>query len=539
MIAICKHDRCHNFEPVTSNHVYCTTCNCKRKAETQRKRLETPVKTYDEETWELEERRKLARAERAREKNKWILSNRSFAFFDLETTNLNANIGEILCAAVKPRGKRAKIFQSVKSDEEIIEQIRDELEKYDYVTTYYGCPTPGQRVLTADLKWEKAEKAQSVFGFDAYTKETNRAIEDKVWIPGHSRPIGGLGIGRARGRRRHFKLGEIVHNKEVITDIWEVVLEDGTKLTVSGEHPWLIGGTWVKTRNLNMQLNGYSKKGGSTLTRLITPWEPFTGEDLYKAGWLAGFFDGEGFVVVGNPIARSSKTTLRIGAGQNPGPTLNQALKYLEDLGFSAKAGTDGFGLILNGTQEEKLRFLGQVRPNRLLNKFLSYDEFPALKQKGKRKRLKVIDVKYLGKGPVVGLGTTTETYLLEGFGSHNTRFDIPYLNTKLLMAKKRPLTLIRHVDVYYTARWFLNLHSNRLGVVEETLFGGKTRKTRVLGQIWNKAARGDEEAMKYIVTHCRADVKILEDVFNELVPFRNLSNTAIRLFGDIPVPGA
>lgn len=250
----CEFDNCHDFEPGSAIARYCPQCHCARKEENRRRRLETPVNVYDAEAWEMEERRKLGRAERARAKNKWILANKSFCTFDIETTNLDANIGEILCAVVRPRGGRGtKIFQDIRNDANIVAQIRDELEKYDYTITFFG------------------------------------------------------------------------------------------------------------------------------------------------------------------------------------------------------------------------------------------------------------------------------------------TRFDIPYLNTRLLLNGERPVRLMRQVDMYYTARWFLKLHSNRLAVVDESLFG-KTRKTRVIGQIWNRAARGDEEAMKYIVDHCEKDVKILEDVFEELVEFRALSNTPVRLLGDIPV---
>ena len=84
---------------------------------------------------------------------------------------------------------------------------------------------------------------------------------------------------------------------------------------------------------------------------------------------------------------------------------------------------------------------------------------------------------------------------------------------------------------MYYTARFKLKLHSNKLVGVGETLFG-KTGKTRVVGPIWTKAMMGDKESLRYIVEHCQADVVELEDVFNELRGFVNLSAVRWRVYG-------
>jgi uncharacterized protein YprB with RNaseH-like and TPR domain len=113
----------------------------------------------------------------------------------------------------------------------------------------------------------------------------------------------------------------------------------------------------------------------------------------------------------------------------------------------------------------------------------------------------------------------------------YGTGFDLPYLNTRLLIHGERPINRIRHVDLYYTAKFQLKLHSNRLAVVAETLFG-TSDKTRVLGPVWTRAAQGDPKAMEYIVEHCQIDVEVLERVFNHLRGFVNLSEKRIKLFG-------
>ena len=118
--------------------------------------------------------------------------------------------------------------------------------------------------------------------------------------------------------------------------------------------------------------------------------------------------------------------------------------------------------------------------------------------------------------------------YVVTWYGQ---KFDIPFLNTRLLMHGERPLERLRHIDLYYTARFKMKLHSNRLGVVAETLFGSSD-KSRVLGPEWIKAMMGEQESLDYIIKHCQIDVAELEKVFDSLRGFVNLSATRWRVFG-------
>ena len=110
----------------------------------------------------------------------------------------------------------------------------------------------------------------------------------------------------------------------------------------------------------------------------------------------------------------------------------------------------------------------------------------------------------------------------------YGTGHDIPYLNTRLLLAGERPLRAIRHIDLYYTARYNLKLHSNRLAAVCDTLFGG-SKKTKLIPAVWERAMQGNRESIKYVMEHCVADVEELERVFDALVGFRALSETPLK----------
>lgn len=113
----------------------------------------------------------------------------------------------------------------------------------------------------------------------------------------------------------------------------------------------------------------------------------------------------------------------------------------------------------------------------------------------------------------------------------YGTRFDLPFINTRLLIHGERPINKIRHIDLYFTPRFKLKLHSNRLAVVLETLFG-KSGKTQIDFALWNRAHMGNKEALDYVIEHCVADVEELEKVFNKLRGFVNLSATRWRVYG-------
>lgn len=147
----CAYDECHTFEPQVHNQKYCLKCKCKRKRETNVLALNKEL-IWDEERWELQQARKAGNANLKQQRDLYLLENKSFAMFDIEATNLKADYGEIICACIRDwktgktttfsidSGKSCKCCnrQIVKSDAEIVGEIRDELRKYDYVVTWFG-----------------------------------------------------------------------------------------------------------------------------------------------------------------------------------------------------------------------------------------------------------------------------------------------------------------------------------------------------------------------------------------------------------------
>lgn len=101
--------------------------------------------------------------------------------------------------------------------------------------------------------------------------------------------------------------------------------------------------------------------------------------------------------------------------------------------------------------------------------------------------------------------------------GHYGSKFDIPFVNTRLLYHGLRPMPKIPHVDTWRVARNNLALNSNRLDTLTQLL--GTTKKTRIDGKIWIRATAGYADALKYIIQHCEADVRALEETYLKLRP--------------------
>lgn len=97
----------------------------------------------------------------------------------------------------------------------------------------------------------------------------------------------------------------------------------------------------------------------------------------------------------------------------------------------------------------------------------------------------------------------------------YGQRFDQPFLNSRLTYHRLTPLPPVPHIDGWRIAREKLKLHSNRLASVSSFL--EIEEKTPLNGPIWIKASAGDPAALKYVVKHCKQDVLVLEQAFEQI----------------------
>lgn len=108
-------------------------------------------------------------------------------------------------------------------------------------------------------------------------------------------------------------------------------------------------------------------------------------------------------------------------------------------------------------------------------------------------------------------------------------RFDMPFLNTRLMLANTRPIvSTVKHLDPLYASRFRLRMHSNRLETLVET-FGLRHKKTPLNGNIWIQAAVGVQKAMNTVVDHCVKDAYALEEITKILIQLMDLKFFLIR----------
>lgn len=104
---------------------------------------------------------------------------------------------------------------------------------------------------------------------------------------------------------------------------------------------------------------------------------------------------------------------------------------------------------------------------------------------------------------------------------AHNgSRFDMPFLRSRMLRWNMKRLPDIKMVDPCSIAYRRFRLRSNSLAAVADHI-GVTERKTPLDMSIWADAfLNGSRRAMNLIVEHCVADIKVLEGVLEVVKPY-------------------
>ena len=109
------------------------------------------------------------------------------------------------------------------------------------------------------------------------------------------------------------------------------------------------------------------------------------------------------------------------------------------------------------------------------------------------------------------------------------TGFDRKMMYTKLLEHGLALPANIPMIDLFYTVKGNTTLSRKSLDNVANFL-GTPTQKTKVLGKVWKKAMAGHAGSIRYIIDHCIADVKVLEEVYERLRPLVRTHPIVARL---------
>lgn len=283
---------------------------------------------------------------------------------------------------------------------------------YEDLTGDY-CVAPETRVLRADLRWVRADElaaGDAIVGFD------------------EGKPGG-------RGNRRKYRTAEVVRSDTRTLNRRRVVTESAS-VVVSDEHLFLctskqgqarvVRGAGIQARSESPGAPGPGQRwvradrlsAGDRILFLVAPWLDGA---THAHGYLKGMADGEGCIQAENAV---------ISIAQNAGPVFEETGQILRALGFQAtRKKANGKGKVLDWSMQgigNCLRFLGEVRPTRLLLKAESVYAGRMIaggsKKAGAATSSVVLSVEDIGPGQVVTLETSTRTLITEGLLSHNSR---------------------------------------------------------------------------------------------------------------------
>lgn len=279
------------------------------------------------------------------------------------------------------------------------------------------CVAPETKVLTADLRWVQAadvSEGDELMGFD----ET---------------PMRGKGGGRS------WRKATALAARTLRRPCYRLQMGDGSTLVSSAEHRWLTRGmNGVQWRRTDQLVTPHHRRP-SRIVKVIEPWgQPV---HAWDAGYLAAAFDGEGSLpLIGS---RGPADTLKrmglLGYAQRDNAMSDTVKQALEKYGFSWNVGKSDVpgvcrGYTISGGRLETLRFLGQMRPRRLLQLFnadvigrmhvgthVARGSSHSRLARSAPAAVPVVSATYIGEQEVVGLHTSTGTFVAEGFASHNS----------------------------------------------------------------------------------------------------------------------
>ena len=276
------------------------------------------------------------------------------------------------------------------------------------------CVTPETKILTGDLRYVEAgalRLGDRVLGFE----------EENV---------------SARGRR--FESAEVTDVGRTTLPCVRVRTSDGIEVVVSADHRWLVwsgnGLRWRRTAQLRL---------GERICS-VGRWAE---NEAREAGWLAGVFDGEGSVSGGRGV-RSGNRGNAVTVAQKEGPVLNRIRAALTayGYGYSESERKGCVSLYLKGGVTERLRFLGEIRPERLLRQA---EKVWGGVNVGAAQKVHVVALEEVGAREVVTLGTSTGTFIAEGLLSHNCKSDQREWHVKCEHCGEwQPITWAANVDV-------------------------------------------------------------------------------------------
>ena len=258
-----------------------------------------------------------------------------------------------------------------------------------------ACPHPDTKLLTADLRWVRAgdlSVGQRLIAFDEEPQPNGEAMPSRRW-----------------------REATVLRADRIMKPCYRLVLEDGREIICSDEHKWLTYGENESRWKMAKDLVTPHHRHPTRIIKLCEVWEE---DKSWEAGYLAAAFDGEGHLI--QKVREGDHALLRAGFAQRENAMSENVLGICQKLGFDLgldSADGDCLKYSIRGGRSKTMEFLGRIRPQRLLDKF--NPQHLGLLQK--QDTVAVVAAEYIGVEEVVGLTTSTGTFIAEGLATHNT----------------------------------------------------------------------------------------------------------------------
>jgi DNA polymerase I-like protein with 3'-5' exonuclease and polymerase domains len=286
----------------------------------------------------------------------------------------------------------------VKAGKVIMRDVFGVPDGYSFIYSDY-CLAPTTPILRADLTWVPI--SQLKVGDDLMAiDETNE-----------------------KAKTRKLKRTKVVRTSSRTRPSYRITMDDGRHMVASAEHPWLVKKRhaacwgkweWVETKDLD------------TTHHIADVGEPWEEDKNWEAGYLAGIYDGEGWINKG-----------QIGFGQLPGPVYDYVCVLLREKGYKF---WDGNSVDRNWksdcnklhlTSKDALRFLGSIRPTRLM---ASSDKLwcgSGIPSRNYHPAPQVASIEFLGDTEVISIETECHTFIANGFVTHNSQVELRILGVE------------------------------------------------------------------------------------------------------------
>lgn len=331
------------------------------------------------------------------------------SLFDIDTNEMTATPRDAEAEEVLQE-KVGELLWPERFTPEVVEAWKDDLEAY-------ACTPAESPVLMRDLSLRPISEVQPGDDVIGFTTDTTPADGSKIY------------------RRRVLISAQVKAVHKFVAPVVKITMDSGEVIRCTPDHKW-----W-SDRAGDGHGNGKKRRLyrcagiGTNLVRVCPPRLPIVaGEDCRRAGWLSGFFDGEGSVSLcrrGYEGGRSSAIiSFYQGAGRNL-PLCEKLERELTHFGFrfnvnefirddrkiSKSTHMNRHYRILDTSLPTIQRFLHVVQPNKWKERL----EHAALKANFVIGVEKIKDIKPDGEEPVYALETTSGNYIVWGFASSNS----------------------------------------------------------------------------------------------------------------------